>query len=134
MFDGYAGISASGFAAEVATEEAVAMLDYAEELYRDWNDGGRAGGGATARVDAGFTRIRREPGDLPGVIANPTRLRTMLGHLTKPCTPACSTTASTNRPQPYAPNASTPPAGRCRYSTRAPPARTPAAPAPTCPA
>lgn len=83
MFDGYAGTSASGFAAEVAAEETVALLDYAEELYRDWNDGGRAGGGATARIDAEFTRIRRELGDLPGVIANPNRLRTMLGHLTK---------------------------------------------------
>jgi hypothetical protein len=83
MFDGYAGTSASGFAAEVAAEEAVALLDYAPELYRDWNDGGRAGGGATARIDAEFTRIRRELGDLPGVIANPARLRTMLGRLTK---------------------------------------------------
>lgn len=36
MFSGYAGTSASGFAAE----EAVARLDYAEDLYRDWNDGG----------------------------------------------------------------------------------------------
>jgi hypothetical protein len=83
MFDGYAGTSASGFAAEVAVEEAVALLDYAEELYRDWNDGGRAGGGATARINAEFTGIRRELGDLPGVIANHARLRTMLGHLTK---------------------------------------------------
>lgn len=33
------GTSASGFAAEVAAEEAVAMLDYIEDLYRDWNDG-----------------------------------------------------------------------------------------------
>jgi hypothetical protein len=30
------GTSASGFAAEVAAEQAVARLDYTEELYRDW--------------------------------------------------------------------------------------------------
>ncbi len=83
LFEGYAGTSASGFAAEVAAEEAVALLDYAEELYRDWNDGGRAGGGAAQRVAAEFERIRREMGDLPGVVASPARLRTMLQHLTK---------------------------------------------------
>jgi hypothetical protein len=82
IFSGYAGTSASGFAAEVAAEEATARLDYAEDLYRDWNDGGRSTGGAGARIDAEFTRIRRELGDLPGVIASPARLRTMLRHLT----------------------------------------------------
>lgn len=35
MFEGYAGTSGSGFAAEVAAEETVAMLDYVEDLYRD---------------------------------------------------------------------------------------------------
>ncbi|MFC5828665.1 hypothetical protein [Nonomuraea insulae] len=83
MFEGYAGTSASGFAAEVAAEEAVAKLDYLEDLYRDWDDGGRAGGGAVQRIDAEFDRIRRELGDLPGVVASPARLRTMLRHLTK---------------------------------------------------
>ncbi|MEU6718339.1 hypothetical protein ABZ897_43310 [Nonomuraea sp. NPDC046802] len=77
------GTSASGFAAEVAAEEVVAKLDYIEDLYRDWNDGGRAGGGAVQRIDAEFDRIRRELGDLPGVVASPARLRTMLRHLTK---------------------------------------------------
>ncbi|MFD1540188.1 hypothetical protein [Nonomuraea guangzhouensis] len=83
MFEGYAGTSASGFAAEVAAEEAVANLDYLEDLYRDWNDGGRSSGGAARRIDAEFDRIRRELGDLPGVVASPSRLRTMLQHLTK---------------------------------------------------
>lgn len=83
MFEGYAGTSASGFAAEVAAEEAVAQLDYLEELYRDWNDGGTSGGGAASRINAEFDRIRRELGDLPGVVARPSRLRTMLAHLTK---------------------------------------------------
>jgi hypothetical protein len=77
MFSGYAGTSASGFAAEVATEEAVARLDYAEDIYRYWNDGGRSQGGASARIDAEFARIRRELGDLPGVVSSPTRLRRM---------------------------------------------------------
>jgi hypothetical protein len=83
MFEGYAGTSPSGFATEVASEEATALLDYAEELYRDWNDGGPSGGGARTAVNAEFDRIRRELGDLPGTVASPARLRTMLEHLTK---------------------------------------------------
>ncbi len=82
MFEGYAGTSASGFAAEVASEEATALLGYVEELYRDWNDAGRSSGGASPAVDAEFDRIRRELGDLPGSLASPVRLRTMLEHLT----------------------------------------------------
>lgn len=83
MFEGYAGTSASGFAAEVAAEEAVAMLDYVEDLYRDWNTGAQSGGGAAERINAEFQRIRRELGDLPGVVSDELRLRTMLRHLTK---------------------------------------------------
>lgn len=83
MFEGYAGTSASGFAAEVASEEATARLDYVEELYRDWSGGGRSGGGATGAINAEFDRIQRELGDLPGTVASPARLRTMLEHLTK---------------------------------------------------
>jgi hypothetical protein len=83
IFEGYAGTSASGFAAEVAAEEAVAKLDYLEDLYRDWNEGLRSSGGAAPRVDAEFDRVRRELGDLPGVVASPARLRTMLAHLAK---------------------------------------------------
>ena len=83
IFEGYAGTSASGFAAEVASEQAIAKLDYLEDLYRDWNDGMRSGGGAAQRVDAEFERVRRELGDIPGVVASPARLRTMLAHLAK---------------------------------------------------
>ncbi|MFE2949637.1 hypothetical protein ACFXHK_21755, partial [Embleya sp. NPDC059267] len=50
MFEGYAGTSDSGFAAEVAAEEAVAMLDYIEELYRDWDADKPSGGGAAGRL------------------------------------------------------------------------------------
>jgi hypothetical protein len=73
---GHAGTSASGFAAE----EAVAMLDYVEDLYRDWNDGARSGG-AARRIDDEFERVRRELGDLPGIVSDELRLRTMLAHL-----------------------------------------------------
>ncbi|MEU9141323.1 hypothetical protein AB0D33_36200 [Streptomyces sp. NPDC048404] len=83
MFEGYAGTSESGFAAEVASNEAAARLDYLEDLYRDWNDGGASSGGATERISAEFERIRRELGDLPGVVSSSARLRTMLQHLTE---------------------------------------------------
>lgn len=81
MFEGYAGTTDSGFAAEVAAEQTIAQLDYVEDLYRDWNDGASAGGGAAARINAEFDRIRVELGDLPGTVAEPARLRAMLRHL-----------------------------------------------------
>lgn len=83
MFEGYAGTSESGFAEEVAANEAVARMDYLEDIYRDWNEGGASIGGAAERISAEFERIRRELGDLPGVVASPARLRTMLEHLAK---------------------------------------------------
>lgn len=83
MFEGYAGTSASGFAAEVAAEENIATLDYLEDLYRDWDDGAHGAGGAAARIDAEFARVRAELGDLPGITADPPRLRAMLAHLTR---------------------------------------------------
>ncbi|MFF8592885.1 hypothetical protein ACF061_15855 [Streptomyces sp. NPDC015220] len=83
IFEGYAGTSASGFADEVAADKAVALLDYVEDLYHDWNEGGRSASGAVKRVEAEFDRIRAELGDLPGAVASPERLRTMLRHLTR---------------------------------------------------
>lgn len=83
IFEGYAGTSQSGFADEVATEKAVAKLDYVEDLYHDWNEGGKSAGGAAGRIDAEFDRIRAELGDLPGTVASPERLRSALHHLTR---------------------------------------------------
>ncbi|MDA8284930.1 MAG: hypothetical protein M0Z42_16925 [Actinomycetota bacterium] len=82
VFEGYAGTSASGFAAEVEAEQAVARLDYVEDLYRDWARGGDSGGGAAGGIDAEFARIRAELSDLPGTVADRARLRRMLEHLT----------------------------------------------------
>ncbi|NEB51931.1 hypothetical protein G3I48_06450 [Streptomyces griseus] len=76
-------MTASGFADEVAADKVVALLDYVEDLYHDWNEGGRSAGGAVNRVEAEFDRIRAELGDLPGAVASPERLRTMLRHLTR---------------------------------------------------
>jgi hypothetical protein len=81
VFEGYAGTSTSGFAAEVAAEQVIAQLDYVEDLYRDWLHDNRSGGGANAGINAEFERIRHELADLPGTIADPARLRTMLDHL-----------------------------------------------------
>ncbi|MGW3660885.1 hypothetical protein ACWD6R_36885 [Streptomyces sp. NPDC005151] len=83
IFEGYAGTSASGFADEVTADKATAKLDYVEDLYHDWNEGGQSAGGAAQRIEAEFDRIRAELGDLPGTAASPERLRTMLRHLTR---------------------------------------------------
>ncbi|MFI5759036.1 hypothetical protein [Streptomyces sp. NPDC051569] len=61
----------------------MAKLDYVEDLFHDWNEGGRSVGGAAQRVEEEFDRIRAEIGDLPGVVSSPTRLRAMLKHLTR---------------------------------------------------
>ncbi|MDH6222890.1 hypothetical protein M2283_010242, partial [Streptomyces pseudovenezuelae] len=45
---------------------------------------GMSGSGTgSERISAEFERIRRELGDLPGVVSSSARLRTMLQHLTK---------------------------------------------------
>lgn len=67
----------------MASNEAAARLDCLEDLYRDWNDDGASSGGAAERISAEFERIRRELGELPGVVSSSARLRTMLQHLTK---------------------------------------------------
>jgi len=116
VFEGYAGTSSSGFAAEVEAEQNIARLDYLENLYREWDTGGPAGGGAARRIDAEFSRIRADLADLPGTIASPARLRTMLQHLSitlhpgiigdcffQPGTAAClkrAAPAGTGRPLP----------------------------------
>jgi hypothetical protein len=82
VFEGYAGTSASGFAAEVEAEQATARLDYVEQLYRDWLSGGPSGGGAAAGINAEFARIQAELAELPGSVADRARLRAMLDHLT----------------------------------------------------
>ena len=82
VFEGYAGTSASGFAAEVEAEQATARLDYVEQLYRDWLSGGPSGGGAATGINAEFARIQAELAELPGSVAGRARLRTMLDHLT----------------------------------------------------
>lgn len=81
VFEGYAGTSASGFAAEVEAEQVLARLDYVEELYRDWVRGGSSGGGAAGSINAEFARIQAELPDLPGTVADRARVRTMLDHL-----------------------------------------------------
>jgi hypothetical protein len=70
VFEGYAGTSTSGFAAEVAAEQVIAQLDYVEDLYRGWLHDNRSGGGANAGINAEFERIRHELADLPGTIAD----------------------------------------------------------------
>ena len=82
MFEGYSGGSPSGFRREVEQERALGQLDdvvehYEQAVRRDLAPTGPA----AARLQAEFTRIRDELGDLPGHIVDPQRLRAMLAHL-----------------------------------------------------
>ena len=80
-FEGYGGESASGFRAEIEREHALGQLDDIIEHYEDFRRGLAPTGPASARILREFARIRDELGDLPGRIAEPARLRSMLRHL-----------------------------------------------------
>ena len=82
-FEGYAGKSRSGFRAEIAREHAIGQLDDIIEHYEDFRRGLTPTGPASARILREFAHISDELGDLPGRIADPARLRTMLRHLAR---------------------------------------------------
>ena len=115
VFEGYAGTSSSGFAAEVEAEQNIARLDYLENLYRDWNTGGPAavqhaastpsspGSAPTSQTCQAPSPPR--PGCAPCCSTCPSR-----------CTPAYSVTASSSPAPLPASNAPRHPQqdGRCR--------------------
>ncbi len=82
-FEGYAGESQSGFRAEIAREHALGQVEDVIEHYEDFRRGLVPTGPASARILGEFARVRAELGDLPGLIADPERLRAMLRHLAR---------------------------------------------------
>lgn len=83
MFDGYAGASASGFRQEVEQEHALGQLDDIVERYEIHQRGERLTGPAAHRVAAEMNLVAREVGRFPGLVADNSRIRSMLGHLAR---------------------------------------------------
>ncbi|HMR30092.1 MAG TPA: hypothetical protein PKA13_12110 [Geminicoccaceae bacterium] len=82
-FDGYAGESASGFGAEVARERSLGRLEDIIEHYEEFRRGHPPTGPAASRLVSEFGRVADALGDLPGMIVDPARLRSMLRHLAR---------------------------------------------------
>lgn len=83
MFEGYAGTSASGFRQEVDRERALGQLDDIVEHYEDFRRGLKSTGPASARLFNEFERVQKNLDDFPGRIADQTRVRAMLGQLSR---------------------------------------------------
>ncbi|HEV7335849.1 MAG TPA: integrase [Bosea sp. (in: a-proteobacteria)] len=82
-FEGYAGESASGFGAEVARERSLGRLEDIIEHYEEFRRGHPPTGPAASRLVSEFGRVADALGDLPGMIVDPARLRSMLRHLAR---------------------------------------------------
>jgi hypothetical protein len=82
-FEGYGGESGSGFRAEISRERALGQLDDIIEHYEDFRRGLAPAGPASARILREFAHVRDALDDLPGRIADPARLRSMLRHLAR---------------------------------------------------
>jgi len=82
MFDGYAGASASGFRQEVEQERALGQLDDIVVQYEAHRRGDILAGPAGARVASEMLRVETAT-DLPGIIADEKRVKTMLSHLAR---------------------------------------------------
>ncbi|WP_292053722.1 hypothetical protein [Mesorhizobium sp.] len=83
MFDGYAGASASGFRQEVEQEHALGQLDDIVEHYEACQRGERPTGPAAHRIAAEMERVAEEVGRFPGLVADSSRIKAMLGHLAR---------------------------------------------------
>ena len=77
-FEGYAGTSASGFRAEVEAEIAIGQLDGLLEYYSGHTGGQRLLGPGAPRVKALLTEVGASAGELPGLVADTARIRTLL--------------------------------------------------------
>ncbi|ODU35466.1 MULTISPECIES: hypothetical protein [Sphingomonadaceae] len=82
MFDGYAGVSASGFRQEVEQERALGQLDDIVAQYEGHRRGEKLGGPAAVRITAEMRRVATAA-DLPGIVADEKRVKAMLAHLAR---------------------------------------------------
>ncbi len=83
MFDGYAGVSASGFRQEVEAERRLGQIDDIVAHYEARLRGEPLAGPAAGRIAAEFGRVADEMGPLPGLLADATRVKAMLSHLAR---------------------------------------------------
>lgn len=77
-FEGYAGTSASGFRDEVEEELAIAQLEGLLEYRSDRLNGQPLSGPGAPRVEAMLAELDSTLGDLPGLIADSSRIRSLL--------------------------------------------------------
>jgi hypothetical protein len=82
-YEGYAGSSRSGFRSEVERERALGQLDDVLSYFERHRAGDVLTGPAAARVCSELQQAVDNLGPLPGHIADPARVRTMLAHLAR---------------------------------------------------
>lgn len=82
MFDGYAGASASGFRQEVEQERVLGQLDDIVAQYEGYRNNEKLAGPAGPRIAAEMMRVATA-NDLPGIVADETRVKAMLAHLAR---------------------------------------------------
>ena len=101
-FEGYAGESASGFRQEIERERALGQLDDIVEYYEQRAIGERLSGSAAGRVEHQLSEVAQKLDPLPGIIADPPRVRKMLSHLARTLFVVFSTIAFSIQLQPFA--------------------------------
>jgi integrase len=82
-YEGYAGSSRSGFRNEVERERALGQLDDVLAYFERHRVGEVLTGPAAARITAELQRAAEELDPLPGHVADPARVRAMLGHVAR---------------------------------------------------
>jgi integrase len=82
-YEGYAGSSRSGFRNEVERERALGQLDDVLAYFERHRAGEVLTGPAAARITAELQRAAEELDPLPGHVADPARVRAMLGHVAR---------------------------------------------------
>lgn len=82
-YEGYAGSSRSGFRSEVERERALGQLDDVLTYFESHRAGDVLMGPAAVRISDELSQAADKLGALPGHIADPARIRTMLAHVAK---------------------------------------------------
>lgn len=82
-FEGYAGASASGFRAEVEQQRSLGQIDDILVYFDDRRLGAQPSGPAGPRIARSLDAAAESIGELPAMIADRDRLRTLLGSLAR---------------------------------------------------